>query len=232
MPAELAPSILAADFAKLGEDVAACERAGADRIHIDVMDNHFVPNLTMGPEVAAACGRSCGLLLEAHLMVEEPDSIIPAFVAAGVGLITVHYEACRQLHRTVSAIRRLGARPGVGINPATPADFLTQILDEIDLALVMSVDPGFGGQEFQRGAIAKLVELRSMIDTRGLSCELEVDGGVDASNAAACVNAGATVLVAGTSVFRAPGGVAAGVGCLFAKMGRSATPVDRPPSIS
>ncbi len=232
MSAELAPSILAADFTRLGEEVAACESAGADRIHIDVMDNHFVPNLTLGPEIAAACRRSCGLLLEAHLMVEEPDAIIPAFVAAGVGLITVHYEACRQLHRTVGAIRLQGARPGVGINPATPVQFLTQILDEVDLALVMSVDPGFGGQRFQPGAIAKLVELRSMIDTRGLSCELEVDGGVDASNAAACVEAGATVLVAGTSVFRAEGGVAAGVGCLLAQMGRVGAGAAAPSSVS
>jgi ribulose-phosphate 3-epimerase len=232
MPAELAPSILAADFARLGEEVAACERAGADRIHIDVMDNHFVPNLTLGPAVAAACRRSCGLPLEAHLMVEEPDSIIPAFVAAGVGLVTVHYEACRQLHRTVSAIRLQGARPGVGINPATPVQFLTQILDEIDLALVMSVDPGFGGQRFQPGALAKLVELRSMIDTRGLSCELEVDGGVDASNAAACVQAGATVLVAGTSVFQAEGGVVAGAGCLLAQMGRGGAGASAAGSVS
>jgi ribulose-phosphate 3-epimerase len=232
MPAELAPSILAADFTKLGEEVAACERAGADRIHIDVMDNHFVPNLSMGPEIAAACRRSCGLPLEAHLMIDEPDSIIPAFVAAGVGLITVHFEACRQLHRTVSAIRLQGARPGVGINPATPASFLQPILGEIDLALVMSVDPGFGGQAFQAGAIAKLGELRSMINGRGLACELEVDGGVDASNAAVCRDAGASVLVAGTSVFRAPGGVAAGVGCLLAQLGRSTASGGAPPAVS
>lgn len=218
MSAELAPSILAADFTRLGEEVAACERAGADRIHIDVMDNHFVPNLTLGPEIAAACRRSCGLLLEAHLMVEEPDAIIPAFVAAGVGLITVHYEACRQLHRTVGAIRLQGARPGVGINPATPVQFLTQILDEVDLALVMSVDPGFGGQGFLPGAFAKLGELRHMIDDRELSCELEVDGGVDVGNAGACVAAGASVLVAGTSVFHAEGGIASGVRCLLNEM--------------
>jgi len=221
--AELAPSILAADFAHLGEAVAACEQAGADRIHIDVMDNHFVPNLSMGPEIAAACRRSTRLPLEAHLMVDNPDGIIPAFVAAGVDLITVHFEACPQLHRTVSLIAAQGARSGVGINPATPARFLEQILPEINLALVMSVDPGFGGQSFLRLALGKLQELRHMIADQGLTCELEVDGGVDAGNAAACVSAGATVLVAGTSVFRAGGGIAAGVSCLLERMGRSGT---------
>ncbi|MHB1524779.1 MAG: ribulose-phosphate 3-epimerase [Candidatus Dormibacteria bacterium] len=218
--AELAPSILAADFAHLGEAVAACEQAGADRIHVDVMDNHFVPNLSMGPEIAAACRRSTRLPLEAHLMVASPDSIIPAFVAAGVNLITVHFEACAQLHRTVSLISELGARSGVGINPATPARFLEQILPEIDLALVMSVDPGFGGQRFQRLALGKLQELSRMIAGRGLACELEVDGGVDAENASECVAAGATVLVAGSSVFRSKGGIAAGVGCLLERIGR------------
>ncbi|MHB1501219.1 MAG: ribulose-phosphate 3-epimerase [Candidatus Dormibacteria bacterium] len=231
MSAELAPSILAADFSRLGEEVAACERAGADRIHIDVMDNHFVPNLTLGPDVAAACRRSSGLRLEAHLMVEEPDAIIPAFAAAGVDLITVHFEACRQLHRTVSVIRQQRARAGVAINPATPTHFLSSILDEIDLALVMSIDPGFGGQRFQPGALAKLVELRSMIDTRDLSCELEVDGGIDSSNARACLEAGATVLVAGTSVFRARGGAEAGVGCLLAEMGRNPKAASSPASL-
>ena len=219
--AELAPSILAADFAHLGEAVAACEQAGADRIHIDVMDNHFVPNLSLGPEIAAACRRSTRLPLEAHLMVGNPDGVIPAFAAAGVNLITVHFEACPQLHRTVSLISQQGARPGVAINPATPARFLEQILPEIDLALVMSVDPGFGGQRFLSLALGKLQELSRMIGEQGLTCELEVDGGVDAGNASECVAAGATVLVAGTSVFRAEGGIAAGVTCLLERIGRS-----------
>lgn len=231
--AELAPSILAADFARLGEQLAACELAGADRIHIDVMDNHFVPNLTMGPEVAAACRRSTKLTLEAHLMVEDPDSIIPAFLAAGVELVTVHFEACRQLHRTITVIRQGGGQAGVGVNPATPVHFLSQLIEEVDLALVMSVDPGFGGQTFQPAALGKLAELREMIDRRGLTCELEVDGGVDADNARACVDAGASILVAGTSVFRAPGGIAAGVGCILSQMGQPApksttTPTARP----
>ena len=220
--AELAPSVLAADFAYLGDAVAACERAGADRIHVDVMDNHFVPNLSLGPEVAAACRRHTKLPIEAHLMVERPDGIIPAFIEAGANLITVHFEACPQLHRTVGLIRQLGARPGVGINPATPVRFLEQILPRIELALVMSVDPGFGGQGFQKDAIGKIQELSRMIAAQELSCELEVDGGVDAGNARECVEAGATVLVAGTSVFRAKGGIEAGVGCLLECMGRRA----------
>jgi ribulose-phosphate 3-epimerase len=218
--AELAPSILAADFAYLGEAVAACERAGADRIHFDVMDNHFVPNLSLGPGVAAACRRHTKLPIEIHLMVERPDGIIPGFIEAGANLITVHFEACPQLHRTVGLIRQLGARPGVAINPATPVGFLEQILPAVELALVMSVDPGFGGQGFQKDAIGKIRELSRMIAAQGLSCELEVDGGVDAGNARECIEAGATVLVAGTSVFRAKGGIEAGVGCLLESMGR------------
>lgn len=216
--AELAPSILAADFAHLGEAVAACERAGADRIHVDVMDNHFVPNLTLGPEVAAACRRSCKLPLEAHLMVENPDSIVPAFAAAGVDLITVHFEACPQLHRTLGLISREGVRAGVGINPATPAAFLEEVLPEISLALVMSVDPGFGGQSLLPSALAKLSRLRRMIAAQRLSCDLELDGGVDAENAAQCVAAGASVLVAGTAVFRSGSGTEAAVRGLKERM--------------
>ncbi|HVB13712.1 MAG TPA: ribulose-phosphate 3-epimerase [Candidatus Dormibacteraeota bacterium] len=216
----LAPSILAADLAHLSDELAACEEAGADRIHIDIMDNHFVPNLTMGPDLVAACRRSTSLLLEAHLMVERPDGIIPRFTAAGAELITVHFEACPQLHRTVELIRSEGARPGVGINPATPAGFLADILPEISLALVMSVDPGFGGQPFLSSALAKVKGLRRMVEERNLKCDIEVDGGVDPENAAACLDAGATVLVAGTAVFKASGGTRAGVSCLLELMGR------------
>ena len=216
----LAPSILAADFGHLAEEIAACEEAGADRLHLDVMDNHFVPSLGMGPEVVAACRRSSRLFLEAHLMVDRPDGIIPAFAHAGADLITVHFEACPQLHRTVELVRREGASPGVGINPATPVDFLVDILPDISLALVMSVDPGFGGQTLLSSAFARVRGLRRLLEERDLSCDIEVDGGVDQENAEACIAAGATVLVAGTAVFRAPGGARAGVGCLLERMGR------------
>ncbi|MGH7642141.1 MAG: ribulose-phosphate 3-epimerase [Candidatus Dormibacteria bacterium] len=216
----LAPSILAADFGHLRDELAACEEAGADRIHVDIMDNHFVPNLTMGPDVVAACRRSTSLFLEAHLMVERPDGIIPRFTAAGANLVTVHYEACQELHRTVELIRSEGARPGVGINPATPVRLLAEILPEISLALVMSVEPGFGGQPFLPTSLEKTRELRRLVEVRQLSCDIELDGGVDAENAAACLDAGATVLVAGTAVFQVPGGARAGIGCLLELMGR------------
>lgn len=219
---ELAPSILAADFARLGEELAACEEAGADRIHVDVMDNHFVPNLTMGPDIVAACRRACGLPVEAHLMVENPDGILGAFAAAGASLLTVHLEACPQLHRTVELIRREGARPGVGINPATPVEFLVEILPEIELALVMSVDPGFGGQALLASALDKVRRLRGLMEERGLNVDIELDGGVDQDNAASCVAAGATVLVAGTAVFRPEGGARSGVSCLLERIGRPA----------
>lgn len=224
----LAPSILAADLAHLGDEIAACEEAGADRIHIDIMDNHFVPNLTMGPDLVAACRRSTRLFLEAHLMIDRPDAIIPSFGAAGANLITVHFEACPQLHRTVDLIRSQGVSPGVGINPATPADFLADILPDIGLALVMSVDPGFGGQPFLTSTLDKVRRLRLLVEERRLECEIEVDGGVDAANAPACLEAGANVLVAGTAIFRAPGGTRQGVGCLLEQMGRrGASPAGR-----
>jgi ribulose-phosphate 3-epimerase len=216
----LAPSILAADLAHLSDELAACEAGGADRIHIDIMDNHFVPNLTMGPDIVAACRRSTSLFLETHLMVERPDGIIPSFRAAGADLITVHFEACPQLHRTVELIRSEGADAGVGLNPASPVEFLSDILPEIQLALLMSVDPGFGGQTFLNATLDKVEALQHLIGTRQLECDIEVDGGVEASNAGACVKAGATVLVAGTAVFKAAGGTPAGLACLLGEMGR------------
>ncbi|MGH7692402.1 MAG: ribulose-phosphate 3-epimerase [Candidatus Dormibacteria bacterium] len=217
---QLAPSILAADLAHLADELAACEGAGADRIHVDIMDNHFVPNLTMGPDLVAACRRSSSLFLETHLMVERPDGVIPRFREAGADLITVHFEACPQLHRTVELIRAQGAQIGVGINPATPVDFLGDILPEVNLALVMSVDPGFGGQRFLAVALEKLRTLRQRIQRERLNCDVEVDGGVGRENAAACLEAGASILVAGTAVFKAQGGTREGVGCLLDLMGR------------
>ncbi len=221
---QLAPSILAADLARLGEEVRACEEAGADRIHIDVMDNHFVPTLTMGPQTVAACRRSTSLPLEVHLMILEPDGILPEFVEAGAGLLTVHVEAVRQLHRTVATVHRLGVRAGVGLNPATPLSSIEDVLPEVELVLVMSVDPGFGGQAFLPAALSRLRRLRARISELGASCELEVDGGVDPENAGRCVAAGADVLVAGTAVFAAEGGPAQGVRCLLERIGRSGPP--------
>ena len=216
--AQLAPSILAADFSRLGDEVAACERAGAHRIHIDIMDNHFVPNLSMGPEAVSACRRHSGLPLEVHLMVERPDSIIPAFVAAGAGTVTVHLEAGPQPHRTVALIHQLGARAGMAINPGTATGLLAPLLPEVEIALVMSVDPGFGGQRFLSGSLPRLREVARLISELHPGCELEVDGGVDCDNVQSCVAAGATVLVAGTSVFGAPEGTESGVGCLLQRM--------------
>lgn len=220
----LAPSILASDLARLGEEVVACAEAGADRIHIDIMDNHFVPNLTMGPDVVAACRRSTELFLEAHLMVEVPDEIIPRFSGAGADLITVHLEACPRLRDTVDLIRAQGSSCGVGIKPATAAESLTDILPAIDLALVMTVEPGFGGQQFLAPMLAKVRRLRQIVEADQLSCDIEVDGGIDASTGRECLAAGASVLVAGTAIFKAPGGTRAGVGCLLEAMGRGPAP--------
>jgi len=198
---KIAPSILSADFARLGEEVQAVARAGADYIHVDVMDGHFVPNLTIGPLVVEALRKVTDLPLDVHLMIESPDRYIADFASAGADLITVHQEAVPHLHRTVQLIKSLGKRAGVSINPATPASTLDVILDELDLVLVMTVNPGFGGQGFIASGLAKIATLRREIDRRGLTVELEVDGGVKIDNIGRIAAAGADVFVAGSAVF-------------------------------
>lgn len=198
---KIAPSLLAADFTRLGEQVRAAEQAGADYIHIDVMDGRFVPNITMGPLVVKAVRRATTLPLDVHLMIEEPERHIEAFAAAGADFLTVHPEATPHLHRAVERIRELGVRPGAVLNPATPLSAVEEVLSEIDLVLVMSVDPGFGGQEFIDGVLPKVSRLRRLIDERGLGVELEMDGGITTETAPRCVASGACVLVAGTAIF-------------------------------
>lgn len=196
---KIAPSILSADFARLGEEVRAI--ASADYLHVDVMDGHFVPNLTIGPPVVAALRKVTDLPLDVHLMIENPDRYIADFAAVGADIITVHLEAAVHLHRTVQLIRSLGKKAGVSINPATPVSALEVILDNLDLVLVMSVNPGFGGQSFIPAALTKIDQLRREIDRRGLRVELEVDGGVKTDNIGLIARAGADVFVAGSAVF-------------------------------
>jgi ribulose-phosphate 3-epimerase len=198
---KIAPSILSADFARLGDEIRAIEAGGADYVHIDVMDGHFVPNITIGPLVVDAVRKVTSLPLDVHLMIENPDLYIPEFAKAGADIITVHQEAGAHLHRTVQLIRSLGKKAGVSINPATPVSTLEVILDELDLVLVMSVNPGFGGQSFIPACLPKIEALRREIERRGLAIELEVDGGVKTDNIGQIVSAGADVLVAGSAVF-------------------------------
>ena len=215
---KLAPSILAADFARLGEQVAAAEAAGADRIHVDVMDGHFVPNISIGVPIVKSLRPVTKLPLETHLMIENPDQFLEAFAAAGSTTLIVHFEENANLHRTVQEIRRLGLRAGVAINPATPASVLSEILPDLDLALVMTVNPGFGGQKFIGSTLPKIRQVRQMIDERGLACELEIDGGVDVATAPRGVEAGANVLVAGSSIFNQKDSVAAAMELLRASL--------------
>ena len=205
---KIAPSILSADFARLGEQVAEAEAAGADYIHIDVMDGHFVPNITVGPLVVEAVRRTTRLPLDVHLMIEAPERYIARFAEAGADIITVHVEACPHLHRVVQQIKGLGVQAGVSLNPATPLASLEEILGDVDLVLVMTVNPGFGGQEFIAGMLSKIRRLRRRLDERELKCELEVDGGINAETAPEVVAAGANVLVAGQAIFGAEEGVA------------------------
>lgn len=201
---KIAPSILAADFGRLADEVAAVEAGGADWIHIDVMDGHFVPNITVGPPIVKAIRRVTTLPLDVHLMITNPDDYLSAFRDAGADILTVHRETCPHLHRTIQAIKDVGAKAGVSLNPATELGSLEEILPDLDLLLMMSVNPGFGGQSFIPSVMAKIRKARDLIDDKSLQVELEVDGGISPDNAAAVVHAGATVLVAGSAIFNAP----------------------------
>lgn len=206
---KLAPSILAADFARLGEQVAEAEKAGADRIHVDVMDGHFVPNLTMGPPVVKSLRPVTKLPLETHLMIDNPDAFLDAFARAGSDALLVHWEGNNNLHRTIQHVKSLGKKAGVVINPSTPASVLEEILQDVDLVLVMTVNPGFGGQHFLHTTLPKIARVRQLIERIKPACELELDGGVDPDTGKLGVQAGANVLVAGSSIFGNKDGVAA-----------------------
>ena len=201
-PVRIAPSILSADFAKLGEEVRAIDAAGADYVHIDVMDGHFVPNITIGPAVVEALRPHSRLPFDVHLMIAPVDSYIPKFAEAGANILTVHPEAGAHLHRTLQLIKSHGVKAGVALNPATPLEVLDHVLDELDLVLVMSVNPGFGGQSFIESALPKIEAIRKRIDASGRTIDLEVDGGVNPKTAPRAIAAGADVLVAGSAVFK------------------------------
>lgn len=199
---KIAPSILSADFTRLGEEIRAVEKAGADYIHIDVMDGHFVPNITIGPMIVEAARRATKLPLDVHLMISDPDKYVEEFRKAGADIITVHAEAVHHLHRSVQLVRSSGARTGVSLNPATPLDVLEYVLEDLDMVLLMTVNPGFGGQEFIEGVLPKIKGLKDMIKKRGLATEIEVDGGINADTIGPVSIAGADVFVAGSAVFK------------------------------
>jgi ribulose-phosphate 3-epimerase len=202
----ISPSILAADFSRLGEEAEAVQAAGADWLHVDVMDGHFVPNITIGPDVVKALKKHVSIPLDVHLMIAPVDPYLEAFRAAGADIMTIHPEAGPHLDRSLKRIRELGAKAGVAFNPSTPPDTIEWMLDDVDLVLVMSINPGFGGQSFMPSQLAKIARLREMIDRSGRDIVIEVDGGVTPETAGSCLQAGASALVAGTAVFRGGGG--------------------------
>lgn len=199
---KIAPSILAADFARLGEEIRDVEAGGADYIHVDVMDGHFVPNITMGPQVVSAIRPHTNLPLDVHLMIEEPDRYIADFVQAGADIVSIHVEACPHLHRSIHLIKEHGARAGVVLNPATSIETIQFVLDDVDLVLLMTVNPGFGGQTFIEGVLPKIRMLSDKIKKKGLAVEIEVDGGINRQTAKLCREAGTDVFVAGSAIFK------------------------------
>jgi ribulose-phosphate 3-epimerase len=214
---EIVPSVLPADFSRLGEEVSALEAAGVDRIQWDVMDGRFVPNLTFGPDVIAAARKHCSVPFEAHLMVVQPDELLPRYIDAGCDLIIVHAEACTHLHRTLASIRDMGARSGVALNPATPIDVIRYVLDLADMVLIMTVNPGFGGQAYIKTMEPKVREAADLIAASGFRIDLEVDGGINNDTVAGAAAAGARILVAGSGLYKHEGGLGAAVADLRAR---------------
>jgi ribulose-phosphate 3-epimerase len=198
---KIAPSILSANFAKLGEEILDVERGGADYIHVDVMDGHFVPNITIGPLVVEAIRPLTSLPLDVHLMIEEPDRYIPTFAKAGADYLSVHVEACPHLHRTIHLIKEYGVKAGVVLNPHTPVSMIEHIIEDVDLVLLMTVTPGFGGQKFIHSVLPKIRQVAALVNEKNLSVEIEVDGGINRETARLCVEAGANVLVAGSAIY-------------------------------
>lgn len=218
-PVVISASILSADFTRLGEEIHAAEMGGVDWIHIDVMDGHFVPNITMGPFIVEACRSLTPLPLDVHLMIEQPERMIPAFVKAGAHYLTVHVETCPHLYRTLESIRELGAHPAVTLNPGTPAQSLKEVLPLVDMVLVMTVNPGYSGQKFISSMLPKIREIRAMLDEVNPTAALEVDGGITAKNIAQVREAGADAFVAATAIFKHPQGIVAGLQALRAQIG-------------
>lgn len=210
----ISSSILSADFTRLGEEIHIAQTGGVDWIHVDVMDGHFVPNLTMGPFIVKTCRGITSLPLDVHLMIENPERLIPAFIQAGASFLTVHVETCPHLYRTLESIREMGAHPAVALNPGTPAQTIKEVLQLVDMVLVMTVNPGYSGQKFIPGMLSKIREVRAMLDEVNPTAYLEVDGGITAENVALVQAAGADAFVAATAIFKHPQGIAAGLGAL------------------